>query len=269
MNKSQTLAALRNQVLTNTGGGISAELPKDIQTAVLAPGDPLDLSRVFSGGKDGAKTFLDEEANAIDVSIQINNASDTDVKIVFGGVNHSMYGSAAALVTALGATAVADDGVVFSSTGDCTITSLDSGRKVAHMMNYAGQNPFRLTRMALNSTLISDGSADTTNYSGSLKTVFASPWLSTLNEDYLQLRKFQNSRTVSPQYADINFLKERFKVALSSENFLIVTVKAGTKLTMTNGIGMQLSLAQYAHREMKKADSYAEPIRSKRRGSEM
>lgn len=221
---------------------------------VLNSSKEIDLNREFSSGLSGGpKTFISEHQNSISSSFSIDNSTAVDVTIVLGHLNNSQFDDAGQLVAACDGTALADDGIVYSSGGkDVTMTSNDPGRTIGQMLRYASNSPFRFTKLSLHSKLTS-GTPDTSNYDASLKTVFVSPWQKP-QDNYLNLRQFMTNIANSPQFADIDFLKEGFPMMLSSENFICIKVKAGTILNVTLGVGMQMSLAQKAYRAYKQAD---------------
>lgn len=232
-----------------------------VQAVAKMPGDILDLNRKFSfGPRGGAKSFVNEQNGGQKTTIRVRNEATADVVIAFGGVNHSQFGAAADLVTALGIKAVASDGIVFTDGGgDCTVTCLDSGRYVDHLMNYMGKTPTRITGMSLTSKTTA-GASDESNYAQSFQTVYASPFQKTV-DNYLDLRQFQDNKSTAVQFADVNFLKENFLVKASDEDFFLFTVKSLTELTMTLHLGAQYSTAQEFHRAVKAADEALTPLR--------
>ncbi len=216
----------------------------------------IDLDRVFSHGPGGAKTMIDEGRNGDSLSLTIENSLDTKPQVVvaFGSLRNSQYADLASLLAAIGADCLIDDGEILkvADHGMVTVTSNDPGRKVGDVIRYAAVSPFRFTQASLESRL-RDGSPDTSNYTTTMKSVWVSPFRKP-TEDFLQLRQFQSNKSTSPQFADIDFLKENFKAMVSNEHFLVMIVKQNTALTMTLNVGAQHSSAQYAYRAFKAAD---------------
>lgn len=236
----------------------------------------IDVARILSQGKHGGKTLISEEQNPATFTWALRNESNTDVKI---GVVASMIrvlpsfaGGQTGLVylgKVLGADYLLKDGQLISTApveepeeGESgvadaapvvTATSLDSGRYIDELLTYALSNPTRILSASMESRLL-NGSPDTGNFTTSLKTVWMSPFHKS-EDSYLPLRKFQSNRSNSPQFCDVNFKAEGFPVILSSEHSVVITVKAGTELTITGSVGMQFSTAQYLYRAVGGADS--------------
>ncbi len=212
-------------------------------------------ARFFSFGKGGAKNFLGEPVNPVTVSFAIENQTAQNAPVIIGNVARSIFPNETEAKTKLGAVAVLKDGVLFTDANgkEVIATSHDSGRTLLGFMKYVGSTPTRIVRMHINSEKI-DGTPDTTNLTSSIKTAWASPFESSIEEADLPLRKFQNANQNSPNLAEVDFQKEMFPVVLSNETFFVLNVKPNTRLNVTFTVGAQLSLAQKTWRQAKAVD---------------
>ena len=215
----------------------------------------LDIDRKFSGGKGGAKTFLDEERKTQELSFSIENHQATAVSIAIGDYRASQFShSKADFNTALGVTAqIADGDIAVDAVGNKVTVTSSTSNSVTAAVNYMGKTPTRFTGLKMISTKLADGAPAPENYNGSLKFVFLSPWKKP-TEDFLPLRNTQSNASVSPQFGEVNFIKEGKNALVSDENFMVVKVEAGTRLDLTFLVGMQYSKAQEFYRAVKMAD---------------
>lgn len=213
----------------------------------------LDLERKYS--HKSAKNFLDEQMGTHELSFTVENASKDDVVVCFGSILNSQFATEAQLLDALSANALLKDGVIYtdSADGKCTVSSDDSNRSINEAIRYISNTPTRMVKVHLDSSTVAENRADTSNYSAKMKTTFVSPWEKPQDE-YISLRTTQSNRANSPQFAEVNFIEIGKKAIVSNENFLMFTVKAGTKLSMTWDVGKQYSKAQEFYRAIKDAD---------------
>jgi len=222
----------------------------------------IDLARKFSSGRGGAKTFIDEEVNAKTMSFAIKNTMPTDIRILIGSAANTQFKAEQALLDAVGADMmIADGSIAAGGAGEeVVVTSNDSGRSLNEAIRFFSNSPTRMVSLDMQSSLEATGAPESKNYTSKIKSVFVSPWEKPI-EDYLNLRKTQSNVASSPQFASVNFIKEGFKAIVSNENFLVVTVKSGTVLDFTFGVGMQYSKAQEFFRAIKSADTALAPLR--------
>lgn len=220
----------------------------------------MDFDRMMSFGQGSkAKNFIAEGLGAPSISFTIANETSKDVSIIIGHPTVNIYGLSK-LKAVLGADAVLNDGVIYTDGGDnVTVTCNDPGREVASLINYSSLTPLRFTSVSFDSSKVAGG-VDTLNYSGQLKSAWITPFAKP-TEDFHPFRKYNDNKSTSVQFVDINFIKEGFLAMISSEHFLILTVKAGTILTQTWSIGAQLSLPQLAYRKFKAADGILNKLR--------
>lgn len=220
----------------------------------------MDMDRMFSfGQQSNAKNFIGEGLGAPSLSFTISNETAKDVSIIIGHPTVNIYGLTK-LKEVLGADTVLNDGVIYSDgVENVTVTCNDPGRNVASLINYSSLTPLRFVAASFDSAKV-DGGVDTLNYSGQIKSAWISPFQKPV-ENFLPLRKYNNNKSTSVQFVDINFISEGFMAMISSEHFLVLTVKAGTTLTQTWTIGAQLSLPQLAFRAYNKADGILGKLR--------
>lgn len=239
--------------------GKAQSLAKDL---VLNHGKEMDLERNYSHGKGGAKNFIAEQQGGKTVSFTISNAAaSTNVAVAIGSLSDSIYADNAEAIAALGVQCIIGDGTILTVETDKNIvgTSNDAGRTIAQLMKYIGRNATRITGVHLQSQTAA-GAAETSNYNGSIAQVWTSPF-DTPDKEYLPLRKFQSNRSNSPEFADIDFIKEGRTIIWSAEHFTVFTINAGTTMTFTFNIGMQDSAPQRLYRNAKKADRVLAPYR--------
>lgn len=222
----------------------------------------IDVDRHYSHGKNGVKNFVGEQNSALTMSLSVASAAaSTSVSFAIGSLANSIYKDNAEAIAALGVDAIIDDGAFHTveTDKDITATSNDSGRTIAQMIKYIANNPTRIASVAIQSQT-SAGAADVSNYTASIAQIFVSPF-HTPEKSYLPLRKFQSNRANSPEFADVNFLKQNWPVIWSSEHFTVFTIKPGTTLNFTFTIGMQDSSAQRLYRQVKDVDRTLMPYR--------
>ena len=234
---------------------------EEIKKVAVDPKDPIDVKREFSS-QGGAKTFVDEENGARNISFEVENNTSDDAIIVFGNAQRSIYGSVAEALSALNVRNnghfIADGILRTTPDGDLTAKSVDQGRSINEMITYTGNAPTRIVALSIQSALI-DGSPDVTNLTGQIRQSWTSPFENT-KDRYLPLRKYQNNQSNSPQFADVNFKNDGFEVIWSNEHFFMLTVKKGTRLNLTFSVGMQDSRPQRFHRAIRKADEVVRRI---------
>lgn len=220
----------------------------------------MDFDRMMSFGQNSkAKNFIAEGIGSPSISFTIANETKKDVSIIIGHPTVNIYGLSK-LLEVLGADAVLNDGVIYTDgTDEVTVTCNDPGRNVASLINYSSLTPLRFTAVSFDSSKVGGG-VDSLNYSGQIKSAWISPFAKPV-EDFLPLRKYNNNKSTSVQFVDINFIQEGFLAMISSEHFLILTVKAGTTLTQTWSVGGQLSLPQLAYRKFNAADAILNKLR--------
>lgn len=225
-------------------------------------GKVLDTMRLLSQGKKGGKTFITEEHNAPTTTITITNddktaAAPMDVLFIpksFESMMELIYGSKAAVLERFGATHYASDLEGASDTAEQKIRCNDQGRNFLSLTMYATFSPIRFLAMQMESRKISNGLPDTGNFNTNFKTIWWSPF-HVPQEEFLPLRKFQNSRINSPQYLDVNFKKEGFPVLLSNQHVFVMSVRPGSELVVTFTTGYAFDAAQYLYRSIKEADA--------------
>lgn len=226
-------------------------------------GAKLDTMRLLSQGKNGGATFFTEENGAPSTTISIFNRTEKSIPIVanilfiphlVADLLENVLGSKEALLAKFGATHLAFElEAVADADGELSLSCNDQGRTLNELIGYANLNPLRFLSMQLESSRNENGLPDTTNFSSNFKTLWYSPFHKT-EEEFLTLRKFQNSAINAPQFLDVNFKKEGFPVLLSTQNFFVMTVRPGTSLIATFNTGYAFDQAQYLYRAIKAAD---------------
>lgn len=225
-------------------------------------GKVLDTMRLLSQGKKGGKTFITEEQNAPTTTITITNDDKTatvqmDVLFIppmLEGIMESIYGSKANVLAKFGATHYASDLEEAVDAAEQKIRCNDQGRNLISLTMYAAFSPIRFLAMQMESRKISNGLPDTGNFNTNFKTIWWSPF-HVPQEEFLPLRKFQNSAINSPQYLDVNFKKEGFPVLLSVQHLFVMSVRPGSELVVTFTTGYAFDPAQYLYRSIKEADA--------------
>lgn len=225
-------------------------------------GKVLDTMRLLSQGKKGGKTFITEEQNAPTTTITITNdnkaaAIQMDVLFIseiFANVMESIYGTKEAVLAKFGATHFAYDLEGAGDIAEQKIRCNDQGRNLISLLQYASFSPLRFLAMQMESRKISNGLPDTGNFNTNFKTIWWSPF-HVPQEEFLPLRKFQNSAINSPQYLDVNFKKEAFPVLLGDQHFFVMSVRPGSELVVTFTTGYAFDKSQYLYRSIKEADA--------------
>lgn len=225
---------------------------------------PANGNRLLSFGvKTKVKDLISESTGTLEVGFIIDNDSDQDVHVAIGAIDANAeigIKDKADILTALGADCFLMDGVVFTSNGDVTVTTTNAKHPVKEMIRYARNNPFRFSRLVMDSD--AKGVKESSNYTGKIKTMFFSPFEDTI-EDEFSLRsivrdKFQDHRL------ELDFqLDTELNPIVGVDNFVVLTVKKGTTLTIQAGIGAQFSANQYLYRRTSQADKIMKPFRKR------
>lgn len=234
-------------------------------------GKVLDTMRLLSQGKKGGKTFITEEQNAPTTTITITNddkaggtaggtavanavANVLFINPVMADFLSDVYGSKAAFLEKMGATHIAYELEAAPEESPIRLRCNDQGRNLYSLLGYSFIAPIRFLSMQMESSRVSTGLPDSGNFSTNFKTVWWSPF-HVPQEEFLPLRKFQNSAINSPQYLDVNFKKEGFPVLLGDQHFFVMSVRPGSQIVTTFTTGYAFDKSQYLYRSIKEADA--------------
>ncbi len=243
-----------------------AEKGKDLQMAGVAP-------LVSFGQKNHVLNFVEEAAKAQKFGFSIDNDTVNDVTIVIGGIgagrNNTIFADNEELLDFVGADCILGDGEIFSMTpvgsesGKVTVTSTDSKRSVNKLIRYMSETPTRFTKFSMRSRLHGSNEKDSSNYDNKMKHFWASPLEDTVSVDLDMVPLQIGGNNFNTDMLDIDFQTQAqsFKLIASNENFNVIQVNAGTKLTITADVGAQLSLAQLFYRLISKVDDIMAPAR--------
>ncbi len=238
-------------------------------TLVRDNGHKLDLNQEFSAGPGGGKTFIDEGSANITVAMKITNNMADPVKIALGANVSNIHANNAATIAYLGVDAILSEGNFVGDGGSpekfANCAMIDSDRSWDEISKYIEKTPTRILGIALQSSKVSDGSPDSSNYASPLKTAWVSPWQKSPNPS-LNLAQYIDNKSNSPQFVNVDFRTKKFPVIVSDEQYLILTIKPGTALDLTLNIGHQASLPQRFYRAIKKADEVLLPLNAASRG---
>ena len=116
------------------------------------------------------------------------------------------------------------------------ITPLNSKREVLQLRGFATTSPVQITSMHMVSRNVANNNPDTTNYQNPIKSFWLAPFYDVEEEEF-QLRTLLDSSMNSPQFAEANFVKEKFNAFISNQHVLAIQINAGTELTITAGVG--------------------------------
>jgi hypothetical protein len=218
----------------------------------------IDADRNFSHGVGAAKTMVDEGRGAPTVALTIINNTSKQRVLVLG--RNSLYARDEEFLNAVGGDTLITDGEVFEEAGEIIeVISDDADRTIDMFLRYAEKASLRIVGVNM-ASYTKDGLPDVGNFAVSLKTSWVSPFRKPV-DNFLPLRKFNNNQSTSPQFADVNLVKEGFLTMISAEHSLMITVKPQTKLNLTFTIGAQDSRPQFAYRAFQAADRTLKPFR--------
>lgn len=229
--------------------------------AVLAKTQPqtIDIAREFSQGPNGGKSFLSEGSANLTFGINISNPTDVDVKVAIGSATTNVIGlDTDGLLNKVGATCLLASGIIFTKAVggddiDVTASILDSDKSLAEILAYMQKNPTRFLSAAFQSSLI-NGNPESSNYSGSVKMVYLTPWENTTPLN-LNLSQFLKSDSAASQFMNVDFRAKQFPFIVSEAHVPVLTIKKGTQLNITFNVGVQDSRPQRFWRAVKQSDS--------------
>ena len=216
----------------------------------------MDIPRYLSQGKGGGKTFIDEERSKRKLNFSVSNTTANDLVVVMGSSQNSMFENDAAILTEFGADAMLTTGDIIFVDADhkLTVTSNDSNRDLDQWIRHVANNPTRMVRVAMSSSIAATGAPETSNFTTDFQTSWVQPYHKS-EDEYLSLREYQGQEANSPQFATVNFLKTKIRAVLSPEHFFMFTVKAGTTISHSWTIGIEDSRNQRFWRAVKNADT--------------
>lgn len=226
-------------------------------------GKVLDTMRLLSQGKKGGKTFITEEQNAPTTTITMINDDKHDaasvanilfINPVMAEFLSDVYGSKNEFLKKMGATHIAYELEAAPDESPLKIRCNDQGRNLYSLLGYSFIAPIRFLSMQMESSRLQNGLPDSGNFSTNFKTIWWSPF-HVPQEEFLPLRKFQNSAINSPQYLDVNFKKEAFPVLLGDQHFFVMSVRPGSQIVTTFTTGYAFDKSQYLYRSIKEADA--------------
>lgn len=227
---------------------------------------------VSFGKQNKTMNFVDESAKATKFGITITNDTDQDVFVLLGGFhpnrNRTIFADLNEVLEFTGADAILGDGVIFTkaatptTTGLVTVAATDSKRSVNQLVRYMCESPTRFTKFSMRSRRL-DGSKDSSNYDNKIKHFWASPLEDTVSVDLDMVPLQIGGNNFNTDMLDVDFQTQggAFKLIASNENFNVIQVNAGTKLSITTFIGAQLSQAQQFYRLISKVDNIVAPAR--------
>lgn len=231
--------------------------------------------QTLSYGKNASTmSLIDEHEKALEVAFFIENRDDTDKVILLApiysrgtiasnitDVNNTQFATEALALAETSSTTIFKAGTTGAVGKELVIGEVDAKRTIDQLIRYASQTPIRLTRISMTSTKIATSEKDKTNYSGVIKSFFPSPFDVT-TERVLPMRTLQaGNNNFNPDMLEVDFIKQNFPAIISNENFMQLTVKAGTRLDFSLFVGAQNSAAQQLYRKIKKADEIMRPLR--------
>lgn len=246
------------------GQTLRQQKPQTLQIANVEGVTPL----ISFGQVTKTLSFIDEVAKARKFGFTITNATQDDQFILIGGFgaeNNTIFKDLDAIKAYTGATAIFGDGVILLDSRDnktLDVTSTDPKRSVDQLVRYMCQTPLRFTRFDMRSRYL-DGTKENSNYDNKFKSIWVSPLEDTVAQE-LDLPSLIDIDGYNTDMLRLDFQTQApsFKAICSNENFLLIQVNAGTKLTITASIGAQMSSAQAFYRMIKAADETMNNVKS-------
>lgn len=234
----------------------------DPQILAETKGKELDLARNYSfAPTTDTRNFIDEHVKAFPLAYTITNktAQRQTIVMIANLDGLTLMPNVKSLVP--GAVEFKEGIVIDGAEAgkDLIITSQDSQRSIEHLLQYAFLNPTRITRFSMNSRTIA-GERESGNYSTKMTTVFVSPF-TTQPAKELPLRPLvAGGMNFNTDMLDVDFIKQRFPVILSSEHLFTFQINPNTEIDLTMFVGVQDSGAQRFWRDVKAADAVVAPM---------
>lgn len=227
--------------------------------------EPNGNSLLSYGVKTQVKSLIEESNNTLEVGMVLRNETGKDVTIAIGAVTANEELSVidkTEILSQLGADTFLDEGTILTTqTGDLTAESIDQNHPLSQMIRFARKSPFRFTRFVMTSSTL-NGDKEASNYTTRIKTMFFSPFEDTTKDEF-SLRNIVKDR-MQENLLSVDFQTQTgLNPIIGTDNFMTITVKAGTVLTISAGIGAQVSLAQYLYRRTKVANKIMSAFRNR------
>ncbi len=231
----------------------------------------LDMSmrRVSWGPHSNVKSYIDEGKNAPIFSFVLENDTATDQMIILGGKG-TMYGSTTEGVRRLKTEVAGLETAILLTDGTLVagvsprlglLARTDSAtRRIEDFVNYVTGNPSTLLELKFESSIYSTNAPETTNFNQQVKAVFTSPFHAPVVTAELSLRDYRDDKVQSAQYLAVPLFKEGKNVILSDQNFLVLGIRANTRLNISIPVGAQMSNAQDLHRTNNRGRAAMFPI---------